>query len=405
MKKLNYMLIMLCLALYSCSMTDVWKEWENEGTMSPDRLKPSEVKKILCAADGWKLNYKGTIFFFEFDEGGFVTSDTDETLLENKVESDYHLDYSGEKSVLLTLDNSGALKYLSEGVEKTLVITAYSDQKITARGKDGGLGMDLVPVTKAEIQRAAIAKNKALFLQRLKTDFSHGVIRDANSKFVAHYTLLGEEYDHINISVLENRVLSHYQSTSALTVNDENGILTFDAVVINGKSTTQIIYNFASGKMATDSKLNVEMNNDPVSFFTSSDFKTYKISKNNNLGDAKEEIWQELGWKSISDIELSDREVRPLVLCPGSENAIWYTFFDANLTTTAEKDIIYFHKSPGYMPFGGDNRVAEAEQMLSKFLAAWFHKDGFYMVKESSGNTSFIYFLSPTTDNWVKVQK
>ena len=405
MKKLNYVLITLCLALYSCGMTDVWKDWENEGTMSPDRLRPSELKKVLCAAEGWKLNYKGTIFFFVFDEGGLVTSDMDQTILENKVESDYHLDYSGEKLLLLTLDNSGALKYLPEGSEKTFVISAFSDQKITATGKSGGLEMDLVPVTTAEIERVTRIKNKALFLQRLRTDFNHGVIRDGSSKFVAHYTLSGEEYDQIKISVLENRVLNQYQSVCALTVDDENGILTFDAATMNGKSTKQIIYNFASGKMTTDSKLNVGTNTDPVTFFKSSDFKTYKISKNSNLGDAKEEIWQELGWKAIGDIELSDREVRPLVLCPGSENAIWYTFFDANMTTGTEQDMIYFHKTPGYMPFGGDNRVAEAEQKLSKFLAAWFHEDGFYMVKETSGTTSYLYFLSPTTDNWIKVQK
>lgn len=405
MKKLNYVLLTLCLALYSCGMTDVWKDWENEGTMSSERLKPSELKTILCAADGWKLSYKGTDFYFQFDEGGLALSDTDDSILEDKVESDFHLDYDGEKIVLLTLDNSGALKYLPEGSEKTLAVTAYSDQKIMAKGRDGGLDMNLTPVTTAEMQRVAIAKNKALFLQRLKTDFNHGVIRDANGKFIAHYALSGEEYDRINISVLENRELKHYQSTSALTVNDENGIITFDAVAMNGASTTQIIYNFVSGKMITNSQLKVETNNDPVTFFRSSDFKTYKISKNSNLGDAKEEIWQELGWKAISDIELSDRDVRPLVLCPGSENAVHYIFFDANLTTATEKDVIYFHKSGGYMPFGGADRVAEAEQKLSRFLAAWFHEDGLYMVKETSGGTSYLYFLSLTTDNWIKAQK
>lgn len=405
MKKLNYVLLTLCLALYSCGMTDVWKDWENEGTMSSDRLKPSELKTILCAADGWKLSYKGTDFYFQFDEGGFALSDTDASILEDKVESDFHLDYDGNKTILLTLDNSGALKYLPEGSEKTLAVTAYSDQQIMAKGRDGGLEMNLTPVTTAEMQRVAIAKNKALFLQRLKTDFNHGVIRDANGKFIAHYALSGEEYDQINISVLENRVLKHYQSASALTVNDENGILTFDAVAMNGASTTQIIYNFVSGKMITNNQLKVEMNNDPVTFFRSSNFKTYKISKNNNLGDAKEEIWQELGWKAIGDIELSDRDVRPLVLCPGSENAIHYIFFDANLTTATEKDVVYFHKSAGYMPLGGEDRVAEAEQKLSKLLAAWFHEDGFYIVKETSGSISYLYFLSLTTDNWIKAQK
>ena len=53
MKKLIYIMLSLCcLVFYSCGMTEPWKDWEHEGDMSADRLRPSEVKELLCAADG-----------------------------------------------------------------------------------------------------------------------------------------------------------------------------------------------------------------------------------------------------------------------------------------------------------------------------------------------------------------
>ena len=51
-------------------MTEPWKDWEHEGDMSADRLRPSEVKELLCAADGWKMIYQGVTFYFQFDEEG-----------------------------------------------------------------------------------------------------------------------------------------------------------------------------------------------------------------------------------------------------------------------------------------------------------------------------------------------
>ena len=86
MKKLIYIMLSLCcLVFYSCGMTEPWKDWEHEGDMSADRLRPSEVKELLCAADGWKMIYQGVTFYFQFDEEGNVASDSDETLLKNEV--------------------------------------------------------------------------------------------------------------------------------------------------------------------------------------------------------------------------------------------------------------------------------------------------------------------------------
>ena len=57
MKKLIYIMLSLCcLVFYSCGMTEPWKDWEHEGDMSADRLRPSEVKELLCAADENRRN-------------------------------------------------------------------------------------------------------------------------------------------------------------------------------------------------------------------------------------------------------------------------------------------------------------------------------------------------------------
>ena len=46
MKKLIYIMLSLCcLVFYSCGMTEPWKDWEHEGDMSADRLRPFRGKR------------------------------------------------------------------------------------------------------------------------------------------------------------------------------------------------------------------------------------------------------------------------------------------------------------------------------------------------------------------------
>lgn len=50
MKKITYILMSLCcLTLYSCGMTEPWKDWENEGNLGEDRLVPFGSEKECCA--------------------------------------------------------------------------------------------------------------------------------------------------------------------------------------------------------------------------------------------------------------------------------------------------------------------------------------------------------------------
>ena len=162
MKKYTYILLALCLTLSGCGMTDVWKDWENEGKMSDNRLRPSEVKALLCSADGWKMSYEGTDFYLQFDKNGTVTMNTDKTILKSEVVTDYHLNYQGEKIVLLTLAGGGALQYLKANQETTLVITSYSDSQIVATGQANEGKMDLASTTNAVMEANKEQKKDAL---------------------------------------------------------------------------------------------------------------------------------------------------------------------------------------------------------------------------------------------------
>ena len=152
MKK-HTILLMSCLALSSCGMTDVWKDWESQGTLSENRLRPSEFEKVLLNNNGrWKLSYEGSTFYFTFGDDYMVVSAPDETyFLKNQVETDYHLDFDGASKVLLSLDGGGALQYLSENAEHTFVVTSFSADKIVASGETYGKEMILTPATLAEI--------------------------------------------------------------------------------------------------------------------------------------------------------------------------------------------------------------------------------------------------------------
>lgn len=180
MKKIRYTLLASCLfALCGCGTTDVWKDWEDQGTMNEEtRLRPSEVKKLLCAADGWKLSYEGVDFYLQFDENGNVITNTNEKILRPELEAQYHLDFKGEQTVLLTLAGNTSLQYLKNNQESTFLISSYASDLIAATGQAHGLTMNLSPVTTADL--AANRETKAAILHRVEAleNISCGAIRE-----------------------------------------------------------------------------------------------------------------------------------------------------------------------------------------------------------------------------------
>lgn len=409
MKRLSYIILSVCcFALYSCSMTEPWKDWENEGKMSEDRLRPSEVKSLLYAADGWRMTYKGVDFYFEFSEDGKVISNTDETILENEVESTYLLDYQGEKVVTIKLDNNGAFQYLQDGGISTLYITSYSASQM--KGDDGADTEFILESITAEdfaknleAKKAAIVeRNKARFKERLKTELNYGVFKNADNTFIAHYSFVQDENeDKIRISVLDNRILTHTLYSYTIDMDDEKATINLGFSSLKGVSVSKLYYLFVNGAFTTDTNVKVIAHDMTSINHYKNDLRTMFINawRDDPIhGDAKEELWQELNAFPARGIEVNDRPQRPLIFC-GSN----YTSYDANYTV--KDDVITFHNTtPPYSILGWESKHEEVERTVPKFLDAYYHEDGFYLVYEVTDKTR-LYFLSATTDNWFMADK
>ena len=409
MKKLTYILLTLCFTLYSCGMTDVWKDWENEGTMSADRLRPSEVKKMLCSVDGWKTTYNGHVCYFQFDENGVVTSNTDETILEDKVESEYYLDFQGEKVVLLTM--SGALKNLPDNLEETFIITINSERSLVLTGEEEGLTLGLTSVTNAELKANEDQKADALILKKKFEELAKngtGVFRNSEGKFVVHYAVAVNKdgSGSLQISQLNQRVLGHQRVALTWTMNDDKITFTLgESVTIGGALLQRLYYNFTTHTMTSDCTLAIDDNRNIISYFTGSSWKKHKITNYYKHGDAKEELWQELAWRGVGDIEMDTRPERYFVLCPGPEDLIWYILFPTNWKVQEQADRIYFNRGQPSQPYGSHDSedISRAENSMAKFFTAFYDEAGFYMIQDIIKDISYIYFLSPTSDNWFMV--
>ncbi|MBQ8889309.1 MAG: hypothetical protein IJY59_07460 [Bacteroidaceae bacterium] len=409
MKKFIYIVSVFCLLLSSCGTTDVWEDWANEGVLSENRLRPSELKETLLGTDIWKLNCQGVNFYYQFDDSKVVTI-SDETILKDEVTSDYYLDFDGEDKVLLVVRGAGALSYLPNSTDETFVITAFTSQQITATGLNTGVTMNLVAssaadlAANAEARRVAILeRNKALFMEQIKTDLSNGVIRTASGEFLAHYAIDRETTESVKVSLIEDGVLTHTTYPLTITADDEKAILDFGELDLNGNGLSKIYYAFANGKMTLDnSALTVDDNQDARAYFLNG-FGTHIISATNNKGAASAQIWNELGWESyVGDLELSDRETRPLVFCPG---ALWYTFYDSNWTLGEEVDRIYFRKTDVYYPFGGGGYGENLEANMPTFFACYFNEEGHYMVDDSYDGKHRIYLLEVNGENWLRFDR
>lgn len=411
MKKLTYIMLSLCcFALYSCGMTEPWKDWENEGNMSEDRLRPSEVKELLCTAGGWKMTYEGVTFYFQFAEGGAVTSDSDESLLKNAVETEYSLDFQGEKIVLLTLQNGGMLQYLEENQENTYIITGYSDSQITATGQVTGKSLILNSVTSTDMQQAKerkrlaiIAYNKAQSMEILKTKLSNGLIRkSATNQFVAHYAMSCDDNNSwkIKISYLDGKVLKHTEYPMTInTADDEKATLGIDGLIVNGITVRALYYKYDTGDLSTDnSTLKVDLNksSDVLKMYTSS-WKTHIVDRN-YISDKLSGL--------LTQIEFDDRSPRNIIVCPGSTSAgQWhYVGFVINPTANDVTGCVYLANTGiNYIlgNYGDDAGLVRSIPTYAAFLNLCFSDKGIWMYEDSD---SYLYVISPVSDEWFRMK-
>lgn len=409
MNKQFYILFLLCAVLSSCGMTDVWTEWENEGKMSEDRLRPSEVKTLLCGADGWKMDYEGTAFYFRFTEGGSITSDTDESMLQNEVETSYYLDYEGEKKVLLTVQGKGMLQYLANNAEETFVITSYSSTQITASGLENGQAMVLTPVTTADMQqvkeakrKAVIAYNKAQSLELLKTSLSNGLIRDnASNSVIAHYSISCDESNRwtMRLSSFEGKTLLHKDYAMTVdTSNDEKATLTIAGSPTVGNVTiAALYYGYDNGELSISNanlKLDLTKSSAFVSQYTGS-WKTHTLDRDYICDEFT-------GF--ITQIEFDDRSPRNVVICPAATEAgqWFYVFFTVVANSNDATGRVYLTNSDAKLLYGGyGNDIELARDCFNDFLNFCFSEEGLWIYEDAD---SYVYVLSPTSGTWFRMK-
>lgn len=416
MKRVIYIALSLCcFVFYSCGMTDPWKDWADENTMSADRLRPSEVKKILCAAEGWKMSYEGTTFYFQFDENGNVTSDSDEGLLKDAVSTEYTLDFQGEKKVLLTLQNGGMLQYLTDGSESTIVITAYNDSQITAAGQTNGKEMTLTATTTTDIQQgkerkrlAIIARNKAEAVNVLKEQLNNGVFRNKNSEFIAHYLLSCDEQGNwkVKISTIVNGAVKHEEVPVTLdTTGDENAILSFNKTVsINGTDLNKFYYNYQNSQLWTDNEkvsCDTKKASEIAAWYTTpgSGWNTHILDQNDIHADFKGVF--------KGQVEFDDRDPRNLVACPFS-GMNSYIGIKPSVTADDATGRIFIKWGEIYDLLGWNNNPADyatVQSLYEKFLSFCSSADGLYWTYEDSTSSRTVYVLSTTGEQWFRMKK
>ena len=66
----------LCLILSGCGLTNPYEKWLTDD-QDPDRLRPSELKAVLCDVGTWVVDYDGTDVYFQFGTDWSLTSDSD----------------------------------------------------------------------------------------------------------------------------------------------------------------------------------------------------------------------------------------------------------------------------------------------------------------------------------------
>lgn len=400
-----------CLTLGGCGLTNPYEKWLDECQENPDRVRPSEVKSVLCTVGTWKTDYEGTDVYFQFSSDGSVSSDSEIQKLATN--STFNVMSVSSKVVSLTIIGGGHLTYVDSNAEETYFVEEYSSTSITVKGKEGGETLVLVPAPSEEFEAINASKEALLATMAAANMFAEAgygtsSVSDGDG-FVCRFAISPEKCS-IRFDIIEDGKLSH--KTNTITV-DEAGNLQLGSPLTIGESTiTGLALKGNNVKMEGAEELKVARNNVSRAYFLGGDYKTHKINFNNGVGDAVKYVVDEImPHDEWGDIEFNERETRPIVYCPENDKEhYWYTFFDSfseekgPVVSSEFNDIIFMQKADGYMPFGdwGTDNAPEIEKDLVKFMKGYYDKDGLILVYLPEGEESYLWLLSPTTDYWVK---
>lgn len=413
-------MVAFCLILGGCGLTNPYEKWLGEGMDSADRLLPSELKAVLCNVGTWKVDYEGTDVYFQFGTDWSLTSDSD--IPQIATSSTYNMMSVSAKEISLTLVGAGHLSYIDSGVDESYIIKGFSNTSITATGKNSGEEITFVPGDEETL--AAISASKEAILITVSAcqafcsaGFKTASVHTAGGDFVCRFAINPEPRT-VLFDVISGGVLTH-SSVSVEADADDN--LVFDTpLTLDGKTVTGLASKSSGAAFMGGEDLVIRTNGDARNYFLGGDYHTHALNLNSGRGDAVQYLYDEITpHDEWGDIELSDRETRPLVFCPENDKGIyWYCFFDSfkeedgPSVSSAYNDIIFMSKSDGYMPFGGwedekgeeINNAPEILSTLPRFMNGYFHKDGLILVHDSDADNSYIWVMSPTTDFWFRAR-
>ena len=145
----------LCLILSGCGLTNPYEKWLTDD-QDPDRLRPSELKAVLCDVGTWVVDYDGTDVYFQFGTDWSLTSDSD--IPQVATNSTYNLMSISPKEISLTLAGAGHFSYIESGADETYIVKEFSSSSISAVGKSSGKALTFVPGDEGAL--AAIAATK-----------------------------------------------------------------------------------------------------------------------------------------------------------------------------------------------------------------------------------------------------
>lgn len=245
-----------------------------------------------------------------------------------------------------------------------------------------------------------IAYNKMQSLENLKSKLSNGVLRNVSGAFAAHYSLAYDEAEGwtVKISSFEGNTLKHYSYKMTLDIeDDEKAQLKIEGgVSLQGSNLKALYYEYATGKMGTDTALSIDLNkaSDMVNFYNGGGWGTHIIDVN-TICDALQGYTIQL--------EMDNRDPRNLVACPGSYNGnqFHYVFFQVTPSFNDNDGKIYLKNSDRQEPFGGyGNDIANAAAYLSGLLEFMFQKEGLWMYQDGE----YLYAINPSNDLWVRMK-
>lgn len=414
MKKIAYIFCVLAAMLQGCSEDNGLqlesRTKELEETETGGNPKAQECRKALVAAtDGWKMVYQPVqggesyTFYFRFQNDGLVETESD--FPEKSIYALFEFGGDAEKLTLQLKGGAGHLRFLPQDIfEEEIVIKEVAADKITGVGVSHGFAMTFVKASAGEI--AAVTAQKKLYVALQNKNLLRGTVRNG-AQFVAHYIVNPKEAL-VNFSFIKDGLVRH--ESRALTSNESsfswNAVALDNGVVLTGLEIAGS-NNTITLKGTAASSLVLANNSSIVGEFDNRN-RQYQISAKYGIGAAKADIWNETNWEKLQIIELNFTwGTRPLVAILSSG----YLFYDVvgvdNAPLKGDNDKVIFENANGRPLFGGTQEdFDEAKMALNKLFSAYFHPDGFYVVKEEEESGDIYYYLlSTSTDSWFKVKQ